>query len=70
MKSIDSYLLKSAPKEIAAAIAAKDKAFFDAIESIGTVMQTAYSIKLKSCEKELQRLAEKYGAFDQNGVML
>ena len=70
MKSVNSYLLKSVPKEIAEFIEVEKSIIGKAFKLRSNGGSEVHSMTLNFCVKKRIILTEKYGNFDSNGVML
>jgi hypothetical protein len=70
MKSVNNYLLKSTPKEIADFIEIEKNANKKAFDFSDIGELHFYAISLQHCGMLRGKLTDKYGEFDQDGVLL
>ena len=70
MKSVNSYLLKSSPKEVIDFIEMEKSVIENAFNHNDKGGHVFYSMALRHCGEKRRMLVGKYGGFDSDGVML
>ncbi len=70
MRSVDSYLLKSSPREIIDFVEMEKYVTEKAFNFTDKGSHVFYSLVLRHCGEKRMILSEKYGNFDSDGVML